>query len=532
MSYRPLDNIRVLDFGQYIAGPLVGMMLADLGADVIRVDPPGGPRWKDPAADMLSRGKSSLTLDLKSEADLQTAKALVARSDVMIENFRPGVMARLGLGPDQLRQINPGIISLSLPGFASTDPDLAGVAAWEAIIAARTGQFTDMGLNRRLMGINTSFTPLPLASAYGAAFGTLSVLFALRARDRNGGEHIEVPLASALLEGLVYNCEQIEDYPDRYKSPREVELDRRAAEGLPMNLSYEELNDFLDPFYRTYKCEDGRGFYVVAGSIASHPRRVLETLGLSELADELPDFDAYLDSNAWPDEWSLRNYPVGDRDRRRLAQAMQAAFLTKPAAEWEELFGRAKAPATAQRSTKEWLADPHALASGIVLEVESIRHGTMRQMGNVAWLADDDEALRKRPEPGADNARAWLPDLLKEPPRQALDNPRDGSWLEGLRVLDLTNVIAGPTIGSTLARFGAEVTLVQPVTPTVDPWNAVVFGLHAQRGKKSVLLNLRTEAGQTALQKLLREADVVTINATDAQRDALGLSADRLSVLG
>lgn len=528
MSSRPLDNIRVLDFGQYIAGPLVGMMLADMGADVIRIDPPGGPRWKDPAADMLSRGKSSLTLDLESEADLQTAEALVARSDVLIENFRPGVMARLGLGPDRLQQINPGIISLSLPGFASTDPDLAGVAAWEAIIAARTGQFTDMGLNRRLMGINTSFTPLPLASAYGAAFGALSVLFALRARDRNGGEHVEVPLASALLEGLVYNCEQIEDYPDRYKSPREVELDRRASEGLPMNLSYEELNDFLDPFYRTYRCADGRGFYVVAGSIASHPRRVLETLGLSDLADELPDFDAYLDSGQWPDQWSLRNYPVGDRDRKRLTQAMQAAFLAKTAAEWEELFGRAKAPATAQRSTKEWLSDPHALASRIVLEVESTRHGTMRQMGNVAWLADDDEALRKRPEPDADNARVRLPDLLEEPPRQAPENPRDGSWLEGLRVLDLTNVIAGPTIGSTLARFGAEVTLVQPVTPTVDPWNAVVFGLHAQRGKKSVLLNLRTEEGQTALQKLLREADVVTINATDAQRDALGLSPDRL----
>ncbi len=528
MSSRPLENIRVLDFGQYIAGPLVGMMLADLGAEVIRIDPPGGPRWKDPAADMLSRGKSSLTLDLKADADLQIAEALIARSDVMIENFRPGVMAWLGLGPDRLQQINPGIISLSLPGFASTDPELSGIAAWEAIIAARTGQFTDMGLNRRLMGINTSFTPLPLASAYGAAFGTLSVLFALRARHRNGGEHIEVPLASALLEGLVYNCEQIENYPDRYKSPREVELDRRAAEGLPMNLTYEELNDFLDPFYRTYRCADDRGFYVVAGSIATHPRRVLETLGLADLADELPNFDAYLDSSEWPDQWSLRNYPVGDRDRKRLSDAMQAAFLTKSATEWEELFGLAKAPATAQRSTKEWLADPHALASGTILEVENTRYGKMRQMGNMAWLADDEQALQKRPEPVINDARARLANLLAEAPRAVPGISCDESWLAGLRVLDLTNVIAGPTIGSTLARFGAEVTLVQPVAPTVDPWNAVVFGLHAQRGKKSVLLNLRSEEGQAALQKLLREADVVTINATDAQRDALGLSRDRL----
>lgn len=232
MRIRPLSHIRVLDFGQYLAGPLVGMMLADLGAEVIRIDPPGGPRWQDPAFDMLSRGKRALSLDLKSDADLQTALELVARSDAVIDNFRPGVMTRLGLGPDVLKVANPNIVSLSMPGFASTDPDLRDIAAWEAVIAARTGQFTDMGLNRRLMGINPSFTPLGLASAYGAAFGAMSILFALNARDRMGGDHIEVPLASALFEGLAYNSELVEGYPDRYKSPRELELERRARLGI------------------------------------------------------------------------------------------------------------------------------------------------------------------------------------------------------------------------------------------------------------------------------------------------------------
>ena len=94
----------------------------------------------------------------------------------------------------------------------------------------------------------------------------------------------------------MYNCEQIEDYPEPYKSPREIELDRRAAEGLPMDLDFEALSEFLDPLYRTYTCADGRGFYVVSGSVASHPRRVLETLGLRDLLNELPDFSAYLDT--------------------------------------------------------------------------------------------------------------------------------------------------------------------------------------------------------------------------------------------
>ena len=531
LAHRPLSHIRVLDFGQYLAGPLVGMILADMGAEVIRIDPPTGPAYKSPAMDMLSRGKSSIVLDLKTKEGRGTAIQLARRADVAIENFRPGVMERLGLGATVLGNVNEQLVYLALPGFASTDPEIAELPAWEAVIAAYTGQFTDMGLNRRLMGINPSFTPLNLASAYGAAFGAMAVLFALQARERNGGDHIEVPLASALLEGLVYNCERIENYPERYKSPREVELDRRLANGLPMQLDFAELSELLDPFYRTYACADGRGFYVVSGSVANHPRRVLETLGLRELLNELPDFDAYLDTADWPAEWTLRNYPVGAGDRARIAHAMKEAFLTKPAHEWEALFGAAKAPATAQRSTQEWLADSHALASGLVLKVDDPRHGVMRQMGNVAWLSSDAEAANKIAGPKTGNARDDLERLLAETPRTGNARREGAGWLEGLRVLDLTNVIAGPTVGSTLVRFGAQVTLVQPVEPSVDPWNTVVFGLHAQRGKESVLLNLSSTEGHAALKRLCAEVDVITFNGTDAQRDKLGLSLDRLHAI-
>ena len=531
MNPRPLSHIRVVDFGHYLAGPLVGMMLADFGAEVIRIDPPGGPTFQNPATDVLSRGKSSLVLDLKTAAGLETARSIIARSDVLIENFRPGVMARLGLGADAMTEWNDQLIYLSLPGFASTDEKLAPIAAWEAVIAAYTGQFTDMGLNRRLMGINPSFTPLHLASSYAAAFGAMSVLFALAARSEYGGDHIEVPLASALLEGLVYNCERIQDYPDRYKSPREVELERRTANELPMDLSFAALAEFLDPFYRTYTCADGRGFYVVAGSVANHPRRVLETLGLHELLQELPDFSAYLDTRDWPDSWTLQNYPVGARDRDRIASAMKAAFLTRPAHEWEVLFGSAKAPATAQRTSREWLNDHHALSSGLVLAVTDPRHGRMRQMGNVAWLGSDKACLKKHPGPYPDNARSALPGILTEPPRQGNNVNQRPGWLQGLKILDLTNVIAGPTIGSTLARFGAEVILVQPVIPSVDPWNTIVFGLQAQRGKESILLNLSTGKGRKILDQLIKAADVITFNGTDAQREHLGISEDRLRLL-
>src|ERR1700753_1276949 len=98
----PLHGIRVVDFGHQVAGPLTALMLADQGADVVRVDAPGAAAADAPADAFFSRGKRRITLDLKQPGDLATARALAARSDVLIENFRPEVMSRLGLGYAEL----------------------------------------------------------------------------------------------------------------------------------------------------------------------------------------------------------------------------------------------------------------------------------------------------------------------------------------------------------------------------------------------------------------------------------------------
>ena len=135
-----LDGTRIIDFGQYIAGPLAAMMLGDQGAEVIRVDPPGGPRYETPANAVWNRGKRRITLDLTNELDLATARQLVATADVVIENFRPGVMARLALSADELIEANPALIYCSLPGFASDDPR-AGMPAWEGVVGAATASY-------------------------------------------------------------------------------------------------------------------------------------------------------------------------------------------------------------------------------------------------------------------------------------------------------------------------------------------------------------------------------------------------------
>src|SRR5262245_47460664 len=135
-----LTGIRVIDFGQYIAGPLTATLLADQGGDVIHAAPPGGPVWNTPANATWNRGKRSISLDLKQPDDLDVAQRLMASADVVIENFRPGVMARLGLGAETAMTANPQLIYCALPGFASDDPR-AGVRAFEGVVGAAAATF-------------------------------------------------------------------------------------------------------------------------------------------------------------------------------------------------------------------------------------------------------------------------------------------------------------------------------------------------------------------------------------------------------
>lgn len=536
---RPLDGYRVVDFGQYIAGPAAGMMLADQGAEVVHIDPPEGPRWKNPADAILNRGKQRVSLDLKQAQDVELACELIQQADVVVENFRPGVMTRLGLGAEEMRRRNPRLVYLSLPGFSENDAHYADTPAWEGIIAAAVGQFTDMGLNRILMGVNPSFSPLPLASAYAAVLGATAVTLALFNRQRTGlGDAVEVPLAAALMEGLAYNSMHVEGLPDRYKSPRELEIERRRANGVPLDMSYPALQEYLDPFYRTYRCQDGQPFYVVCSSHKRHPIACLKLLGLwEEVRDAgIPLHDAYLDMADWPAgaDCTLLSYPLSRHWAAFVSQRMKAAFATRTAADWERRFGEARVPGCAHRLTAEWLDSEHALQSGNILEVEDPIHGRMRQFGNLCWLAGDEAVTIKQaapppryaPEAIRPTLERWQRSPESVPP--AADPQVSKGWLEGIKILDLTNVIAGPTIAGTLARFGAEVTSIDPPEPSLDPWNSIVFGMQANRGKKSVLLDLKSVEGQAILDRMLPDYDVVTINASDEQLKRLGLSLERL----
>jgi crotonobetainyl-CoA:carnitine CoA-transferase CaiB-like acyl-CoA transferase len=203
----PLEGILVADFSRVLAGPLAAMVLGDLGADVVKVERPEGddtrswgPPWTPAGAstyfESVNRNKRSIALDLRTPGDARLARTLAERADVLIENFRPGAIARLGLAEETLRSANPGLVWCAVTGFGP-DSELPG---YDLLIQAVGGLMSVTGEpDRPPMKVGVA-----LVDVIAGLFATVGILAALRERDRSGlGQRVDVSLFSALLAGLV-----------------------------------------------------------------------------------------------------------------------------------------------------------------------------------------------------------------------------------------------------------------------------------------------------------------------------------------
>jgi CoA:oxalate CoA-transferase len=212
----PLEGIRVLDFSIMLAGPYCARLLADVGADVIKIEPPEGDdmRLRTPLRDgnsayfgQLNAGKRSLALDLKSAEAIKLVHRLIAETDILVENFRPGVMDRLGLGYEALRKINPRLIYCSISGYGQTGP-AAERAAYAMIVHAESG------FDRSLMRYagdrdRPAAGAVFVADILGGIFGFSAIQTALVQRGRTGqGQRIDVALMDCMLNLLVYELQE------------------------------------------------------------------------------------------------------------------------------------------------------------------------------------------------------------------------------------------------------------------------------------------------------------------------------------
>jgi crotonobetainyl-CoA:carnitine CoA-transferase CaiB-like acyl-CoA transferase len=437
------------------------------------------------------------------------------------------------------------------------------VLATEAIILATAGAYTDMGFNRILMGLNPSFSPLSLGSAYATAMAATSVVAALFSRLRTGrGDSIEVPIIAATMEGLSYNSIVIEGLPDRYKCMREKEIERRAAENIPFDVPYSNLHTFLDPCYRTYKCSDGRDFYVVAPSHNTHVSRFLKLMGVYDelMAEGFPNLspielhqhssklqkaqvknldgsgEEIVDAES-PALASVGMYPIAKVWADKISPMLEKSFKTKTAAEWGQLFGEHSIPGTAHRTTHEWVHCVHNELAGLIVQCQDLVYGMMKMPGPLVWMEETGH-LMQSPRPRKlvtfDEALSFLQEVvcsdLALPVAVPVGNHTVG-WMDGVKILDLTNVIAGPHSSTFLSRFGAEVIKVEPATPTYEPLCASLFTFLTDVGKRKILIDIMSPQGRDILNTLIRDADMVVINAVDRQVKHLGLDAESLQAI-
>ena len=238
----PLAGLKVLEFAGLGPAPFACMVLADLGADVLRIDRAGGDGLLGLEKDVLDRGRRSLVLDLKSEEGRATARRLAGVADVLVEGFRPGVMERLGLGPEPLRAANPGLVYARMTGWGQTGP-LADTAGHDLGYIALTGALHAVGPADR------PTPPLNLVGDFGGGsmFLVTGILAALFERQRSGeGQVIDTAITdgASLLMAMIYSLK---------------------GNGFWTNRRQDNFFDGGYPLYGTYPCADGKWLAIEIG---------------------------------------------------------------------------------------------------------------------------------------------------------------------------------------------------------------------------------------------------------------------------
>jgi crotonobetainyl-CoA:carnitine CoA-transferase CaiB-like acyl-CoA transferase len=519
-----LDGIRVLDLSSGIAGPVAGMLLADHGADVVKIEPPGGDRFRgSPGYDTWLRGRRSAVLDLRNADDRDVFFALAAAADVVLETFSPGVTARLGIDFDVLSEANPRLVYGSVTAYGSRT-SFRDRPGYDALVAARCGTLHEQrghvggamthmnreepylpdleipdGMEPGSPREGPIFTYTPWLSFYAALNATLGISTALFARERTGrGQHVETSLLQSAFLATAWKWIRAEDSD----SPRfrTWVYDRRATKGM-------------------FECSDGRWIQ----QWVPNPAFVLssadgDVLALRRDVDRQRDDPERIDSD-------LENLIVLAHYFPGMAEAVRRF----PSDEWTTIGARAGVPLQPVRTPEEALVDPALVAEGAVVEVAHPEHGALRQMGilyglsetpgrvqrGVPVLGEHSAAVRAEAaesraalSAGERAARADRADRAGQRSRRAP--------LDGITVLDLGFAVAGPYGTQLLADLGADVI---KVNATRDPFwhqNHIAYG--ANRGKRSIGIDLKTAEGLAVLHRLVERADVVHSNM---RRDAL-----------
>ena len=360
-----LAGIRVVELGQLIAGPFCGQLLGDMGADVIKVEPPGvgDPmrQWGNGEHkvwfDVIGRNKRSVTANLRVAEGQELVRRLLADADIMIENFKPGTVEKWGLGPDALHAINPRLIVVRMSGYGQTGPystraGFGGIGeamgGWRAIVGDPDRPPSRMGVS--------------IGDTLCATYGCMGALAALRARDISGRGQV---VDSALYESVLQVMESLVPEYDVSGIVRQ-----RSGSILPG----------IAPS-NVYSCSDGE--YMIGGNGDAIFARLAAAMGQHELASD-PRYATHVARGA---------------NQRELDERINAWTRTLTVDQLETLMIDHSVPAGRVYTGKEMLADPHFAAREAIVAVPHPVHGQVRMQAPVPKLSDTPSSIR-RPAPG------------------------------------------------------------------------------------------------------------------------------------
>jgi crotonobetainyl-CoA:carnitine CoA-transferase CaiB-like acyl-CoA transferase len=362
----PLEGVRILDLSRVLAGPYATMVLGDLGADVIKVEHPergddtrhwGPPFTGGESAYFLSvnRNKRSISADLKEPEDLEKIKQLAAGADVVIENMKRGALEKFGLGYEELREANPGLVYCSITGFGpGKDEQRPG---YDFLVQARAG----------IMGITGFPEPEGQPTKVGVAiadivcglYAATAILAALRRRDATGeGARIEVPLFESTLSWLANRGQEY--------------LVSGEDKGRMGN-----AHPTIVP-YQTFDASD-KQIAVAVGNDAQF-RRLCEVIGREDLADH------------------YATNPDRVANREELVETLQREFSNRTAEEWVEAIRGVGIPCGPVNTLAEALADEHLSSTDMLQEIEHPLAGMLRMLGS-PLLIDGERPPIQRPPP-------------------------------------------------------------------------------------------------------------------------------------
>ena len=391
----PLAGILVADCSTVLAGPYATMLLGDLGADVVKVEPPEGdgtrgwgPPWVgDGAARTASyylavnRNKRSIRLDLKTVGGREVLRRLLARADVLVENQRVGAFARLGFDDATLASLNPRLVHLAISGYGPTGPD-AGNPGYDFIVQAVSGLMSITGLPDDEGGRPTK-VGVAVSDLTTGMLGATAVLAALAGRDRAGspafgqGQRIDISLLESTLAWL---ANQAQGWFVTGRAPT------RRGNAHPSIVPYE-----------TFATADGE----IAVAVGSERQwaRFVEAIGSSELTDD-PRFATN-----------------GDRveNREALRPLLAARLAAAPTADWIARLGAAEVPVGPINDVAAALASPQVAARGLVVDIEHPVLGTIRQVGPPFDLKVTPATVRTPPPLLGEHSDAVLAELGFDP---------------------------------------------------------------------------------------------------------------------